>query len=109
MDPSVSIFSICFIRPIDRLMVFKLVSVPPSQRSVTQNWPQDSAASLPACCACFLVPTKRTRPHLPSGGHEKTAGGFELRQCLAEVDDVDPVAGIEDELLHLGVPTLGLM
>jgi len=41
--------------------------------------------------------------------HEKTARGFELRQCLAEVDDVNPVAGIEDEFFHLGVPTLGLM
>jgi hypothetical protein len=32
-----------------------------------------------------------------------------LRERLAEVDDVNAVTRIEDEGLHLGVPTLRLM
>src|SRR5947208_174010 len=40
---------------------------------------------------------------------EKTARGFELSEGLAEVDDVDTVAGIKDERSHLGVPTTGLV
>jgi hypothetical protein len=32
-----------------------------------------------------------------------------LIERLAQVDDVDPVARVEDELLHLWVPTLRLV
>ena len=46
---------------------------------------------------------------LTTGRGQKIAGGFELFEGFAEVDDVDAVARIEDELLHLGVPTLGLV
>jgi hypothetical protein len=40
---------------------------------------------------------------------EVVARGFELREAFAEVNDVNPVAGVEDELLHLGIPTTRLM
>ena len=36
---------------------------------------------------------------------QKVARGFELRERLAEVNDVNAVARIEDERLHLGIPT----
>jgi hypothetical protein len=32
-----------------------------------------------------------------------------LRSRFAQVDDVDAVARVEDEGLHLGIPTLGLV
>ena len=57
--PSVFILSNSFMRPIDRLMVSKLVSVPPNQRSLTKNAPQRCASETIASWACFLVPTKR--------------------------------------------------
>ena len=109
MLPSVSIFSICLRRPSERLTVWKLVNVPPSQRSVTYIWPQALADSLIASCACFLVPTNRTLSAFGDGLGREIAGRFQLRQRLAQVDDVNAVAGIEDELLHLGVPTFGLV
>jgi hypothetical protein len=37
------------------------------------------------------------------------AGGFQLGERLAEVDDMNAVAGIEDERLHLGVPAFRLV
>ena len=36
-------------------------------------------------------------------GTQKAADGF------ADVDDVNPVARVEDDLFHLGIPTLGLV
>jgi hypothetical protein len=46
---------------------------------------------------------------LADGFEEKIASGLKLGRGFAQVDDVNPVAGIEDELLHLGVPTFGLV
>lgn len=40
-------------------MVWKFVSMPPSQRWFTKNWPLRSASSLMASWACFLVPTNK--------------------------------------------------
>ena len=40
---------------------------------------------------------------------QKVARSFELRERLAEVNDVNAVARVEDERLHLGVPTLRLV
>jgi hypothetical protein len=98
-----------FLEPLDgRLIVLKFVSVPPSQRSVTKNWPHSLAVSLTHCCACFLVPTNTTLPPLRTF-RTKIARGFELRERLAEVNDVNAVARVEDERLHLGVPTLRLV
>jgi hypothetical protein len=49
-------------RSIDFLMVWKFVSVPPSQRLFTWYCLQRSASDLMASCACFFVPTKSTLP-----------------------------------------------
>src|ERR1035441_7136064 len=62
MVPSASIFSIALSRAMERLMVAKFVSVPPSHRSTTKNWPLSLAVSLIAVCACFFVPTNSTFP-----------------------------------------------
>ena len=43
------------------------------------------------------------------GGGEKFRRGFELREGFREVNDVNAVARVEDEGLHLGVPALGLV
>jgi hypothetical protein len=40
---------------------------------------------------------------------QEVAGGFQLNEGLAEVDDVNAIAGVEDEGLHLGIPAPGLM
>src|SRR6266849_4179729 len=44
-----------------------------------------------------------------AGGGEEIARQLQLFDRFAQVDDVDPVARIEDELLHLGVPPFGLV
>src|SRR2546428_387965 len=48
---------------------------------------------------------------LPPRGQlrDEFRGFFELLERLLKVDDVDPVALAEDELLHLRIPALGLM
>jgi hypothetical protein len=43
-------------------IVWKLVSIPPSQRWFTYGMPQRFDSSSTICCACFLVPTKRIVP-----------------------------------------------
>jgi len=43
------------------------------------------------------------------GCGQKVARRFELAERLAEVDDVDAVARVEDKRLHLGIPPLGLV
>ena len=48
-------------------------------------------------------------PPLPTVVVRKSQAASQAGECLAEVDDMNAVAGIEDERLHLGVPTLGLM
>ena len=62
--PSVSIVSNSTIRLMERLMVLRLVIMPPSQRSHAYGWPVASAVSLMVSWACFLVPTKSTLPPL---------------------------------------------
>jgi len=42
------------------VMVWKFVSVPPSQRRFTKNIPARAASSWMVSAACFLVPTNRT-------------------------------------------------
>ena len=46
---------------------------------------------------------------LADGLAEEVAGRLELGERLAEVDDVDAVARVEDEGLHLRVPAPGLV
>ena len=50
-------------RRVSRLeMVWKLVSMPPSQRWLTYGMPTRVACSATASWACFFVPTKRIVP-----------------------------------------------
>jgi hypothetical protein len=46
---------------------------------------------------------------LADGVGEKIQGGMQLRLGLAQINDVNPVARVKDERLHLGIPTLRLM
>ena len=46
---------------------------------------------------------------LRDGVEKELAGILELHDGLAQVDDVDAVAGIENEGLHLRVPATGLV
>jgi len=40
---------------------------------------------------------------------QEVAGGFQLGEGFAQVDDMNAVARIEDEGFHLGIPAPGLM
>ena len=55
------------------------------------------------------MPTKSTLPPLADDAVQEVAGGFQLGEGFAQVDDMNAVAGIEDEGLHLGIPAPGLM
>ena len=90
-------------------MVRKLVSVPPSQRSLTKGMPQRSACCSIVSEACRLVPTNRIR--LPPAGHplQILPGPQQAADRLAHVDDVDQVAAGVDIRPHLGVPAAGAM
>ena len=57
--PSPCSFSSWFKRSMEPFTVLKLVSMPPSQRWVTKNWPARRAFSATISAACRLVPTKR--------------------------------------------------
>ena len=59
---SKSISSSSFMRATRLETVWKLVSMPPSQRWFTYGWPTRLACSAMASWACFLVPTKRIVP-----------------------------------------------
>jgi hypothetical protein len=71
--------------------------------------PQPWAASFTATLGLLLGADEQDFPALTHGLEQEHARGFQLRDRLAQVDDVDPVAGLEDERLHLGVPTTGLV
>jgi hypothetical protein len=43
------------------------------------------------------------------GVREKVAGCLQLIERLAQINDVDAIASVEDERLHLGVPPFGLV
>ena len=60
--PVCSIDSSSFIRCSRLYTVWKLVSMPPSQRWFTYGMPTRAACSAIASCACFLVPTNSTLP-----------------------------------------------
>jgi hypothetical protein len=46
---------------------------------------------------------------LADRGSEKIASGLQLLERFAKVNDMDAIPRIEDERLHPGVPTLGLV
>ena len=62
---------------IEPLIVFQLVSMPPSQRALTKYCAERLAASAIGSCACRFVPTKSTRP--PAATTSDTACSARLR------------------------------
>ena len=93
----------------ERLMVAKLVSVPPSQRSVTIELAAFLGGVLDGLLGLLLGADEQHFAAFAHGRREEIAGGFQLVERLAQVNDVNAVAGVEDEGLHLGVPAFGLV
>jgi len=89
--------------------VWKLVSIPPSQRKLTYGMPHPLAAFSIGSCDCFLVPTKSTGAAAGDGLAHEPVRGVDAVEGLVEIDDVDPVALTEDETTHLRVPAPGLV
>jgi hypothetical protein len=52
---------------------------------------------------------KQNAAALGGGVADRFQSLVQHRHALGEVDDVDVVAGTEDEITHLRVPTVGLM
>ncbi len=89
-------------------MVLKLVSMPPSQRWLTNGIPQRSAWAFTASRAERLVPTNSTVP--PSATRFLTKPQpSEQRHRLLEVDNMDVITGAKNERCHLRIPVTGLM
>jgi hypothetical protein len=57
----------------------------------------------------FLGANKEDLAAFASGGAKELASCIQLRESLAQVDDVNAVTGVEDELFHLRIPAAGLM
>jgi len=57
----------------------------------------------------FFRPHKQHFAAFAHRGAQKITRGFQLIDGLAQINDVDSVAGIKDERLHLGVPPFGLV
>ncbi len=55
------------------------------------------------------MPTNSTLLAFADGRTKKITCRLQLVERLAEVNDVNAVAGIEDERLHLGIPPFGLV
>ena len=90
-------------------MVRKLVSVPPSQRLLTNGRPARAASISTVSRACFLVPMMSTSPPVATTSRTNLIAVVEPGDGLLQVDDVDAVALGEDELAHLRVPAAGLV
>ena len=89
--------------------VWKLVSMPPSQRWLTYGMPTRVACSAIASWPCFFVPMNRIVPPWATVSLTKSYAAVDVGQRLLQVDDVDAVALGEDESLHLRVPATGLV
>ena len=57
----------------------------------------------------FLCADEQNLSAFADGRKQEIRSGFELIQRLAEVDDVNAIASVEDEGLHLGIPALRLV
>ncbi len=64
---------------------------------------------LNALLRLLLRADKQNLPALANRRGEEVRRRFKLRERLAQINDVNAVARVEDEGLHLGVPTLRLM
>ena len=91
------------------MTVWKLVSRPPSQRSVMYSAPPRSAS---ACTIAGELALGADEEHVLAAQDDvarQLLRELELPQRLLQVDDVDPVALREDEAAHLGIPAAGLV
>ncbi len=93
----------------ERLMVAKLVSVPPSQRSVTIILTAFLGGFLDRLLGLFFGADEQGLAALAHGFSQENTGRIQLAKGFAQIDDVNAVAGVEDEGLHLRVPPFGLM
>jgi hypothetical protein len=57
----------------------------------------------------LLRPDEEDRPPLAAGIDHELVGFLEEPDGLLKIDDVNPVSGAENVLLHLGIPPLGLV
>ena len=89
--------------------VWKLVSRPPSQRSVMYIAPQRSASACTMPASCALGADEEDVLAAQDDVARELLRELELPQRLLEIDDVDPVALGEDEAAHLGIPAAGLV
>ena len=90
-------------------IVRKLVSVPPSQRSLTKGMPQRRPCCSIVSEACRFVPTNSTRLPPAATLLQILPGPQQAADRLADVDDVDQIAAGVDVRPHLGVPAAGAM
>ena len=106
---SLSLPSISLSRSTEALMVTKLVSVPPSQRCVTQYWLQRFASSRIDVLRLALGADEEDAPVVARELPHELGGLIEHLDRLLQIDDVDPASTTEDVPLHLRVPATGLV
>ena len=96
-------------RSIDGRMVWKLVSIPPSQRLLHVEHPAALGLFAHDILGLLLGADEQHRAALRGEIAHEVVGLAEHLDGLLQVDDVDAVAGAEDVRLHLRVPAAGLM
>ncbi len=95
-------------RRVSRLrIVRKLVSVPPSQRSLTNGMPQRRASRPMASAACRFVPTNSTRLPCEAICVQVLLGPQQAADRFADVDDVNQILAGVNIRPHLRVPAAG--
>jgi hypothetical protein len=70
---------------------------------------QRIASSFMQSFTCFLVPTKSTLPPFLTSLLTRARNFLDARERLVQVDDVNAVAGTENEAFHFRVPAFGLV
>ena len=104
-----SISSMYLRRPMDLRIVARLVNVPPSQRWVDVELPARQRGFFDGFLRLLFAADEKNLALALGDAGEEIGRVLELLDGLAQVDDVDGVALLEDVRLHLRVPTLGLM
>ena len=89
--------------------VWKLVSRPPSQRSVMNSAPQRSASALHDAGELRLGADEEDVLAAQDDVARELLRELDLPERLLEIDDVDAVPLGEDEAAHLGIPAAGLV
>ena len=98
-----------FILPTRLEMVSKLVSMPPSQRSLMYGMPHLLGVGLDRVLRLLLGADEQHDAAVGDQVADERVGGLDPRQRLLQIDDVDAVALAVDESLHLRVPAAGLV